>query len=37
MEELAHEFHGPVAMAPTLTSLPLWLAIAGVVRRTTAT
>jgi len=31
MEELAHEFHGPVAMAMhSLTSLPLWLAIAGV-------
>ena len=31
MEELAHEFHGPVAMAiHSLTSLPLWLAIAGV-------
>jgi NADH-quinone oxidoreductase subunit L len=28
MEELAHEFHGPVAMAiHALTSLPLWLAI----------
>ena len=32
MEELAHEFHGPLAMAlHSLTSLPLWLAIAGVV------
>jgi len=31
MEELAHEFHGPVAMAMhALTSLPLWLAISGV-------
>ncbi|WP_343730736.1 NADH-quinone oxidoreductase subunit L [Duganella sp.] len=31
MEELAHEFHGPVAMAiHSLTTLPLWLAIAGV-------
>jgi NADH-quinone oxidoreductase subunit L len=31
MEELAHEFHGPVAMAiHSLTSLPLWLAILGV-------
>ncbi|WP_050465377.1 NADH-quinone oxidoreductase subunit L [Herbaspirillum autotrophicum] len=31
MEELAHEFHGPVAMVThSLTSLPLWLAIAGV-------
>ncbi|MRW88959.1 NADH-quinone oxidoreductase subunit L [Duganella sp. FT80W] len=31
MEELAHEFHGPVAMAiHSLTSVPLWLAIAGV-------
>jgi NADH-quinone oxidoreductase subunit L len=32
MEELAHAFHGPVAMAMhSLTSLPLWLAISGVV------
>jgi NADH-quinone oxidoreductase subunit L len=32
MEELAHEFHGAAAMAVhSLTSLPLWLAIAGVV------
>ncbi|MYM86410.1 NADH-quinone oxidoreductase subunit L [Rugamonas sp. FT82W] len=31
MEELAHEFHGPMAMAMhSLTSLPLWLAISGV-------
>ncbi|MYM66468.1 NADH-quinone oxidoreductase subunit L [Pseudoduganella sp. FT55W] len=31
MEELAHEFHGPVAMAiHSLTTLPLWLAIGGV-------
>jgi len=31
MEELAHEFHGPVAMAiHSLTSVPLWLAILGV-------
>lgn len=31
MEELAHEFHGPVAMSiHALTTLPLWLAIAGV-------
>jgi NADH-quinone oxidoreductase subunit L len=31
MEELAHAFHGPVAMAlHSLTSLPLWLAISGV-------
>jgi NADH-quinone oxidoreductase subunit L len=31
MEELAHEFHGPVAMViHSLTSLPLWLAILGV-------
>ncbi|MFZ4527975.1 MAG: NADH-quinone oxidoreductase subunit L [Undibacterium curvum] len=31
MAELKHEFHGPVAMAVhALTSLPLWLAIAGV-------
>ncbi len=31
MEELAHEFHGPMAMAlHSLTSLPLWLAISGV-------
>ncbi|WP_034301764.1 NADH-quinone oxidoreductase subunit L [Herbaspirillum sp. RV1423] len=32
IEELAHEFHGPLAMAVhSLTSAPLWLAIAGVV------
>ena len=32
IEELAEEFHGPVAMAVhSLTSAPLWLAIAGVV------
>ncbi|MYM40865.1 NADH-quinone oxidoreductase subunit L [Duganella qianjiadongensis] len=31
MEELKHEFHGPVVMAMhALTSLPLWLAISGV-------
>ena len=31
MEELKEAFHGPVAMAlHSLTSLPLWLAIAGV-------
>ena len=31
MEELAHAFEGPAAMAVhALTSLPLWLAIAGV-------
>ncbi|NYE59192.1 NADH-quinone oxidoreductase subunit L [Duganella sp. 1224] len=31
MELLAEEYHGPVAMAiHSLTSLPLWLAIAGV-------
>jgi NADH-quinone oxidoreductase subunit L len=31
MHELAEEFHGPVAMAiHSLTTLPLWLAIAGV-------
>ncbi|MBI3284672.1 MAG: NADH-quinone oxidoreductase subunit L [Burkholderiales bacterium] len=31
MEELQHEFHGPVAMAVhALTSLPFWLALAGV-------
>ena len=31
MEELKHEFHGPVAMAMhALTSLPFWLALAGV-------
>ena len=31
LEELAHEFHGPIAMAVhSLTSAPLWLAIAGV-------
>jgi NADH-quinone oxidoreductase subunit L len=31
MEELAHAFHGPVAMAlHALTSAPLWLALAGV-------
>jgi NADH-quinone oxidoreductase subunit L len=31
MHELAEEFHGPLAMAiHSLTSLPLWLAIAGV-------
>ena len=32
MEELAEEFHGPVAMAlHALTALPFWLALAGVV------
>jgi NADH-quinone oxidoreductase subunit L len=32
MEELAHEFHGALAMAGhALTSLPFWLALAGVV------
>ena len=32
MEELAAEFHGPVAMAVhAVSSAPLWLAIAGVV------
>ncbi|MBP0599704.1 NADH-quinone oxidoreductase subunit L [Herbaspirillum sp. LeCh32-8] len=32
MEELAHEYHGPVAMVThAFTSAPLWLAIAGVV------
>ena len=32
MEELRHEFHGPVAMAiHALTSLPFFLAVAGVV------
>jgi NADH-quinone oxidoreductase subunit L len=32
MEELAHEFHGPVTMVlQAFTSAPLWLAIAGVV------
>jgi len=32
IEELADEFHGPLAMAiHSLTSAPLWLAIAGVV------
>ncbi|MBP1203829.1 NADH-quinone oxidoreductase subunit L [Duganella sp. 1411] len=32
MEILGEEFHGPMAMAiHSLTSLPLWLAIAGVV------
>ena len=31
MEEMAKEFHGPVAMAMhSLSTLPLWLAIAGV-------
>jgi NADH-quinone oxidoreductase subunit L len=31
MEELAKEFHGPLAMAThALTSLPFWLALAGV-------
>jgi NADH-quinone oxidoreductase subunit L len=31
MEEMAKEFHGPVAMAVhSLSTLPLWLAIAGV-------
>jgi len=31
MAELAHEFHGPVAMAThALTSAPFWLALAGV-------
>ncbi|CAN5885600.1 NADH-quinone oxidoreductase subunit L [soil metagenome] len=31
MEELKHEFHGPVAMAiHALTSLPFWLAFSGV-------
>jgi len=32
MEELAHEFHGAAAMAlHSVNTLPLWLAIAGVV------
>ncbi|MDB5999298.1 MAG: NADH-quinone oxidoreductase subunit, partial [Rhizobacter sp.] len=32
MEELAHEFHGAAAMAlHSLTTLPTWLALAGVV------
>lgn len=32
LEELAHEYHGPLAMAVhSLMSAPLWLAIAGVV------
>ncbi len=32
MKELAEEFHGPAAMAlHALTSLPFWLALAGVV------
>ena len=32
MEELAREFHGPVAMASTRSPLPIfWLALAGVV------
>lgn len=32
MEELAHEYHGPVAMVlHAFTSAPLWLAISGVV------
>ena len=32
MEELAHAFHGPVAMAVhALSSSPFWLALAGVV------
>jgi len=32
MDEMRHEFHGPVAMAlHSLGTLPLWLAIAGVV------
>jgi NADH-quinone oxidoreductase subunit L len=31
MEELAHEFHGPAAMAMhAFTSVPFWLAVAGV-------
>jgi len=31
MEELRHEFHGPVAMAThALTTAPFWLALAGV-------
>ncbi len=31
LEEMAHEFHGPVAMAlHALTTLPFWLALAGV-------
>ncbi len=31
MEELKHEFHGPVAMAVhALSTLPFWLALAGV-------
>ncbi|MDO8702035.1 MAG: NADH-quinone oxidoreductase subunit L [Undibacterium sp.] len=31
MEELKHEFHGPVAMAMhALSTLPFWLALAGV-------
>jgi NADH-quinone oxidoreductase subunit L len=32
MKELAEEFHGPLAMAlHAVTSLPFWLALAGVV------
>ncbi|WP_017450677.1 NADH-quinone oxidoreductase subunit L [Herbaspirillum rubrisubalbicans] len=32
MEELAHEYHGPLAMVlHAFTAAPLWLAIAGVV------
>jgi len=32
MDEMRHEFHGPVAMAlHSLGTLPLWLAVAGVV------
>ncbi|MCP1571794.1 NADH:ubiquinone oxidoreductase subunit 5 (subunit L)/multisubunit Na+/H+ antiporter MnhA subunit [Herbaspirillum rubrisubalbicans] len=32
MEELAHEYHGPLAMVlHAFTTAPLWLAIAGVV------
>jgi NADH-quinone oxidoreductase subunit L len=32
MEEMQHEFHGALAMAMhSLTSLPFWLAVAGVV------
>ncbi|HTD06087.1 NADH-quinone oxidoreductase subunit L [Undibacterium sp.] len=31
MEELTHEFHGPIGMSMhALTSLPFWLAVAGV-------
>jgi NADH-quinone oxidoreductase subunit L len=31
MEELKHEFHGPIAMAThALTTAPFWLALAGV-------